>query len=49
MYIGINDSLSSDNLHIGNRENDENCIRMIVDTGAAMNTGGLEYYLWVMS
>ena len=49
MYIGINDSLFSDNLHIGNRENDENCIRMIVDTGATMNTGSLEYHIWVKS
>ena len=28
---------------------DENCMRMLVNTGAAMNAGHLNSHLWVMS
>lgn len=49
MPISINNSLTSVNLHIGNPEDDESHIRMLVDTGVAMNTGSIEYHLWVMS
>ena len=49
MYISINNSLPSINLHIDNPEDDENHIRILGDTGAVMNTGSLEYHLWVMS
>ena len=28
---------------------EENKIRMLLDTGAAMNSGSLAYHLWVMS
>ena len=47
--ISINNSLPSANLHIGNLEDEENCIRILVDTRATMNTGSLEYQLWEMS
>ena len=28
---------------------DNNCMRMLVDTGATTNSGHLDYHLWVMS
>ena len=49
MPIKINNSLPFVCLHLGNPEDDENRMRMLVDTGAAMNTGDLKYYQWVMS
>ena len=49
MPININNSLPS--IHFPLRENmdDDNCMQMLVDTGAAMNSGHLNYHLWVMS
>ena len=49
MPISINNSLPSVNLHLGLIEDEENKMRMLVNTGAAMNSGNLAYYLWVMS
>ena len=49
MSISINNSLPSVCLHLGIPEDDENRIQMLVDTGDAMNTGDLNYHLWVMS
>ena len=48
MHISINNSLSSVSLHIGNPDDDENRIQMLVDTGATMNSESLEYHLWIM-
>ena len=48
MSIPINNSLPSVCLHLGSIEDEENIIRMILDTGAAMNSGNLVYHLWVM-
>ena len=48
MPISINNSLSSINLHIDNPEYIKNRIRILIDTGAAMNTGSLECHLWVI-
>ena len=48
MLISINNSLPSVNLHLGLIEDDENKMRILVDTGAAMNSGNLTYQLWVM-
>ena len=48
MSIGINNSLSSVSLQLGIPEDDENRIRMLVDTGTAMNTGDFQYHMWVM-
>ena len=49
MPIGINNALPSVSLILGSREDDENKMRMLVDTGAAMNTGDIDFHLWVMS
>ena len=49
MPISIHNYLPSVNLHSDNLEDDENRIRILVDTEATMNTGSLEYHLWVMS
>ena len=49
MPIGINNSLPSVSLILGSREEEENKMRMLVDTGAAMNTGNIDFHLWVMS
>ena len=49
MHISINNFLPSEFLHLGIPEDDENRMQMLVDTGAAMNTCDLKYYLWVMS
>ena len=48
MPVSINDFLPSFNLHLGLLEDEENTMRMLVDTGAAMNSGNLAYHLWVM-
>ena len=49
MSISINNSLRCVNLHIGNSEDNENRIRMLVYTRAVINSGSLEYHLRVMS
>ena len=49
MPISLNNFLPSVNLHLGLIEDEENKMRMLIDTGAAMNSGNLAYYLWVMS
>ena len=45
MPISINNSILSINLRIGNPEDDETRIRILVDTGATINTGNLQYHL----
>ena len=45
----INNSLPSVTPHLGLLENEENTMRMLVVTGATMNSGNLVYHLWVMS
>ena len=49
MPIGIQNSLPSVNLILGIREDEENKMRMLVNTGAAMNTGNIAFHMWVMS
>ena len=49
MPIGINNSLSSVSLILDILEDEENKIRMRVDTGAVMNTGNLSFHMWVIS
>ena len=49
MPISINNSLPSIYLNIGLLVDKENKIRMLVNTGTAMNTGNLDYHKWVMS
>ena len=49
MPIAINNSLPSICLNLGSVENEENKIRMLLDTGAAINSSSLTYHLWVMS
>ena len=49
MPISINNSLPSVTLHLGLLEDEENTMRMLVDTRAAMNSGNLAYHLWIMS
>lgn len=54
MLIGINNSLLSASLHLGIPEDNENRMRILVNTGTAMNTGNLQYHIlqyhmWVMS
>ena len=49
MPISINNSLPSVYLHLGNLEDDENRMQMLVGTGAAMTTGDLKYHHWAMS
>ena len=48
MLIPINNPLPSICLNLGSVEDEKNKIRMILDTGAAMNPGNLTYHLWVM-
>ena len=48
MPTSINNYLPSINLHIGNPEDDKNCMMMIVDTSAAIITRNLQYHLWVI-
>ena len=48
MHISINNSLPYVNLHLGNPEDDDNRMRILVDTEAVMNTGSLDYHLWIM-
>ena len=49
MPISINNSLPSVTLHLGLLEDEENTMRMLVNTGAVMNSGNLAYHHWVMS
>ena len=42
--ISINNSLSYIYLHVGTIADDENKMRMLVDTGAAINTCNKEYH-----
>ena len=49
MPIGINNYPPSVSLILGIREDEENKMRMLVDTGAAMNTGNIDFHMWVMS
>ena len=48
MPIGINNSLHSVSLILGILEVEENKMSMLVDTGAAMNTGNFDFHMWVM-
>ena len=45
MPIPINNSLPSVCLHLGSVENEENKMRMLLDTDAAMNSASLTYHL----
>ena len=47
--IGIHDSLPSVSLIRGILKDEENKIRMLVDTGATMNTCNFDFHMWVMS
>ena len=49
MHISINNSLPSVSIQLGLRMGEDNDIRMLVDTGAAMKSGYLDYHFWVMS
>ena len=49
MPVGINNSLPSVSLILGILEDDENKVRMLVDTGAAMNMGNCRFHMFVMS
>ena len=49
MPIQINIFFPSMCLHLGLIEDDENKMRMLLDIGSAMNSGNLDYHLWVMS
>ena len=49
MPISINNSLPSLSFLLGLTMEADNGMRMLVDTGAAMNSGYLDYHLWVMS
>ena len=49
MPISINNSLPSVTLYLVLLEDEENTMRMLVDNGAAMNSGNLAYHLWIMS
>ena len=48
MPISINNSLPTIHLTTGLIVDEENKMRMLVGTGAAMNTGNLDYHKWVM-
>ena len=48
MPTGIDNSLPSASLILGILEDNGNKMRMLVETGAAMNTGNLRFHMWVM-
>ena len=48
MPISINNSLPSVSILLGLTREADNGVRMLVDTGASMNSGYLDYHLWVM-
>ena len=47
--ININNSLLSINFYLEGKKDDDNRMRILFDIGAAMNTGYLNYHLWVVS
>ena len=47
--IGINNYFPSISLILGILEDEKRKIRILVNTGAAMNTGNLHFHMWVMS
>ena len=49
IHISINSSLPSVNLHLGIIEDDDNCMKILLDTGASMNTCNLSCHILVMS
>ena len=49
MHISINNTLPSIYLNVGSIMDDENKMRMLVDTGVVMNTGNIVYHQWVLS
>ena len=49
MLIQIKNSLPSIYLHLRLIEDEVNKMRMLLDTGATMDSGNLNYYLWIMS
>ena len=49
MPFAIKNYLPSVSLILGFQEDEESEMRMLVDTGAVMNTVNLPYNLWVMS
>ena len=49
MPININNSLPSVNIQLGLAMEEDNGMRMLVDTGVAMNSGYSDYHLRVMS
>ena len=49
MPISINNSLPSVSILLGLMMEADDGMRMLVDTGAAINSGHLDYHLWVMT
>ena len=49
MPIAINNSIPSIKFYLRLILEAEDCMRILVNTCAAMNTGNIDYYLWVMS
>ena len=49
MSITINNYLISIHFPLGGKIDDDNRVRMLVNTGATMNSGHLNYHLWVIS
>ena len=49
MPISVNNSLPSVSIQFDLKIEEDNGMRMLVDTGVAMNLGYLDYHLWVMS
>ena len=48
MHIFIDNSLPSVSIQLSLKMDKDNGIRMLVDTGVAMNSGHLGYQLWVV-
>ena len=49
MPISINNSLPSFNLHLSTVDDAKNYIRILLNTGGAMNICNFSYHLWIMS
>ena len=49
MPVQINNYLPSICIHLGLIEDEENKMRMLLDTGVAMNSSNLNCHLWVVS
>ena len=49
MPLSINNSLPSTCLHLGLIDEEENKVRMLLDTSVVMNSGNMSYHLWVIS